>query len=318
MAANGVEADAQVRFKEGVALLKAHSFEAARVKFLQVYAIMPTDNVLMNLALAEKGAGMKIEAITHLRKYLASSKVSAEDADRVRHTSFAELERDTGHLDIRGPANAAVKVDDSLVGAVPLAGVVDVMPGKHPVVIGSDRVDVLVAAGETKVVEPPKVEQPAAVATAPVAATGPAQPKPPETGPTQPPATPITTEHAVVWPPPTHAIVLSAVTLTALGVGVGFTVDASSKNSDANNAAPGTCATVSSPACQSVQDKIDTRDRDRRMSAVFFIAGGAAAVVTGVTWWIWPRRVSGERPPLSGMVPMVTPQGAGLTWHGEF
>jgi len=126
--------------------------------------------------------------------------------------------------------------------------------------------------------------------------------------------------HPNVWPPPVHAIVLGAVGVAAVGVGIGFAVEAGAKN-DAIAAAPrGVCgpAVSSSPACIAAHDSLDARDTARGISYGFLIGGGVALAAAGATWALFPRQRTDEKNGGIRAVPTVGPGTAGIHFTGSF
>lgn len=59
--------EAEARFQEGLARVKSHDFEAARVSFAQAYAVLHRPQILWNLALAEEKTARVVEALQHFR-----------------------------------------------------------------------------------------------------------------------------------------------------------------------------------------------------------------------------------------------------------
>ncbi len=125
--------NAQARFDEGITLAAKGSYEEARIKFVQAYAVFKTPIVLFNLAMAEKKSNHLPEAATHFRQVAADARSTAEAKDKAK-TAVDELSRQTGRIAISAPAGADVTVDGALVGKAPLGDSIDVMPGTHAVV----------------------------------------------------------------------------------------------------------------------------------------------------------------------------------------
>ena len=75
--------DAQARFEEGLARVRADNLAGALVSFQQAYAVMHKPAVVWNLALVEEKTSRPVEALAHFREYLRT----APAADRRRRSS---------------------------------------------------------------------------------------------------------------------------------------------------------------------------------------------------------------------------------------
>jgi len=64
------EAEAAARFEEGNKLWQYGNHEAARLKYVQAYAVLKADGVLFNLARAEMTVGHTEEAYRLFREFL--------------------------------------------------------------------------------------------------------------------------------------------------------------------------------------------------------------------------------------------------------
>jgi hypothetical protein len=276
-----LDAASEARFKEGLAFAKQGKYEQARASFLQTLVLSPgSPNVLLNLAISEHGAGHPVEALGHVKMYLASPKVDARKAQEVRQTLYDELWRATGHLKIQADRGDSLILDgDVKLGNAPLADVVDVSSGKHRVASGLRTVDVTVSAGETKdvvlVAERPSTPVPSA---APAVVPGHTEEPPPET----------THSSPARWILPLGLGVAAAGAL-ALGVGFASGNRSAVKRADDAQAANGgnACADQSSAPCSERRDALSTASTDRTWSYVGFIGAGAlgAGAVASIIFW---------------------------------
>ncbi|MDB5220803.1 MAG: dihydrolipoyl dehydrogenase, partial [Myxococcaceae bacterium] len=222
-----LDAAAEARFKEGVSYAKQGKYDQARGSFLQTLALSPgSPKVLLNLAISEHGAGHPVEALGHLKMYLASPKVDPKKAQEIRQSLYEELWRATGHLKIQADRGDSIVLDgDVKLGNAPLADVVDVSTGKHRVAGGSRTVEVTVSAGETKEI---------LVATEhPAAAAAPIEPRPGPDHVSPPPEEP----KATIWKPMTF--VLGGATLVAGGSALLFNVKSNNASDRAEPPIPG-------------------------------------------------------------------------------
>ncbi len=265
-------------------------------------------NVLLNLAISEHGAGHPVEALGHVKMYLASPKVDAKKAQEVKQTLYDELWRATGHLKIQADRGDSLVLDgDVKLGNAPLADVVDVAPGKHRVAAGPRAVDVTVGPGETKDVVV-AAEHPAPVAT-------PLEPRP---GPdlVSPPAE---EPKGTIWKPMT--LVLGGATLVAGGIALYFNVKSNNASDRASalrsEHAGADCAAVGAPSfCGDITSANKDQDSAASASRVFWIGSGvllAGTVVSGVLW-----ATSGSSSKTGALLPAVGPGSAGATYRFAF
>lgn len=304
-----LDAAAEARFKEGVSYAKQGKYEQARGSFLQTLALSPgSPKVLLNLAISEHGAGRAVEALGHLKLYLASPKVDPKKAQEIRQSLYEELWRATGHLKIQADRGEALVLDGEVkLGNAPLAEVVDVASGKHRVAAGSRAVDVTVSAGETKDV---------LVATEPPAAV--AAPIEPRPGPDQI-SPPVEEPKGTIWKPMTF--VLGGATLVAGGIALYFNVksnDASDRATALRSEHAGAdCAAAGAPSfCGDITSANDDQDSAASASRILWIGSGvllAGTVVSGVLW-----ATSGASSKTGMLVPAVGPGSAGATYRFAF
>jgi tetratricopeptide (TPR) repeat protein len=304
-----LDAASEARFKEGLAFAKQGKYEQARASFLQTLVLSPrSPNVLLNLAISEHGAGHPVEALGHVKMYLASPKVDAKRAQEVKQTLYDELWRATGHLKIQADRGDPVLLDgDVKLGNAPLADVVDVSTGKHRVASGSRSVDVTVSAGETKDVVL-AAEQPAPTAPALQPRPGPDHVSPPAEEP-----------RATIWKPMTF--VLGGATLVAGGLALYFNVksnDASDRASALRAEHAGAdCGAPGAPSfCGDITNANNDQDSAASASRVLWIGSGAllaGTVLSGVLW-----ATSGSSSKTGVLAPSVGPRSAGATYRFAF
>jgi hypothetical protein len=319
-AADVMHEEGEARFKEGVRLMKEGKYDEARLKFQQSYAVAPVDSVLINLALAEKGANMPVEALTHLRKYLASTGVEAKKKE-ARAGMLAQLEQQTSRIRIKGADALRVKVDGFEVPAVEQ---LDVMPGVHKVDAGELHREVNLAAGEMKV-----VDFTAQSSVAPV----PSGPLPAPSASTTPSSSPPGPSPSVdVAPPPstpesnskTKWIVSGSVAgagVVAVGVGVAFTAMAGAAKSDLDgkraSLGPGACPNGSTAgACSGVQSAAEDVKSKGTASVVSYVIGGALIAGGVGTYLLWPTKAEGGAN--AWLAPYVDRGGSGVVMGGSF
>ena len=126
------EAMADARFKAGLAAYDRGDYEAARLEFLQAQSIFPRASLYRNLALSELHTSRPLDALQHLRAYIADP-ATTPDKRALAERNLAEAFAQTGHLSITAPAGCHIKVDGKDVGVAPLKEAVDVVAGLHGV-----------------------------------------------------------------------------------------------------------------------------------------------------------------------------------------
>jgi hypothetical protein len=324
------EREAQARFEEGIARVKAGNFEGARVSFLQAHAVLRKPYILWNLALAEEKTGNVLDALGHFKQFVRLSLVDGaargqnlgdDRAGAQRHVG--ELMGLTGHLDVAAPAGTQVIVDGAPAGLAPLADSVDVMPGRHHLEVrpaqSAKPADAEVAAGQLvrvslvppETIPPPPVtpgggDTSTAVATGATAPAGYSGDTPPEAN----------------GSPASRAIIVALLGAAAAGsVAVGAYLGLQSQ-SDASTAegfrkayGPSGCFQMPSrrDVCTLWNDAVQAQGRNATLSNVFYVAGGALAAAGVATWVLWPKTSKS-----AVLTPLLGPAGAGFSAAGRF
>ncbi|MGD0677802.1 MAG: hypothetical protein ABSC94_20495, partial [Polyangiaceae bacterium] len=118
---------ASQRDLEGEAALGKRDFEAARLAFVQAYALDAQTKYLLDLATAEEEGGHPLDSLLHLHEVLRLPNVT--DAERRRATPLvAKANLEVGHVRVETGATATIRVDGADMGRTPLADPVDVAP----------------------------------------------------------------------------------------------------------------------------------------------------------------------------------------------
>jgi hypothetical protein len=311
--------EAQARFEEGIARVKAGNLEGARLSFTQAYALLEKPTILWNLALTDEKTGHLLEALDHFRQYARNAAGPDDHANADKH--IAALAAQTTHLEIAAPAGAQIVLDGNPAGAAPLAEAVDVLPGPHRLEArtgqSSRSADVEGLAGQLVHVNlmPPPVLAPEPV------------PETHDAAPTPEPALPDTPE-PVESPSPSSARVTTVAVLgAAAAASAGFGVYFALQSQNNERAAEGYRQANPSSACfkpsGSIQvdmcalwnDNVQAQGRDAILSDVLYVAGGALAVGAVATWLLWPNETK------TGAVvvtPVVGTSGAGVRAMGRF
>ena len=125
------ERQAATRLKEGLALAKIGHWDDARLQFQQAYSVLPSIDLLWNLALAELNSERPFEAVCHFRAYQADARADA----RKKEMSARLIERAAtriGHFRFEMPSGASILVDETVPPKASWDGdILDVPPGEH-------------------------------------------------------------------------------------------------------------------------------------------------------------------------------------------
>lgn len=260
-------------FDKGNAFYHQSRWAEAEVQFQRAWNLKQSFDVAANLGDCELQIGQNREAAEHLAFAVRAFPVSGKPAllDRLRQR-FAEARALTGALHIHVAVKGAeITVDGRAVGVAPLADEVFVDPGARVVearLEGYDvgRANVTAAKGATQevtVILPRKGGDPIV---------------PPTSGPRLP-------------------IILggAALGLVALGAGIGFTVAANGKSTDADalvaklpssSSCTGTPAAAFAADCTTLKSTLSGQSTMRNAAVLSFAAGGVFALVTaGLGVW---------------------------------
>jgi hypothetical protein len=313
--------EAEARFQDGLARVKSHDFEAARLSFAQAYAVLHRPQILWNLALAEEKTDHLVEALQHFRGVAADATAGADRANAQRHVdSLAAL---TGHIDVKAPPGAQVSIDGSTTFTAPLMVPIDVVPGRHvvdaDVSVGPRSIPIEVAEGQVARVTFGALDAPAAA---------PAPPPPAPAAEASAPAHETPHDEPAPAPEPSSSArtittaSLGGAAVVALGLGIYFGLQsrsqASTVNSFGSQHASDYCA-VPSPAtgttCTQWNNAYQAQNRDGVISDVAYGVGAALAVGAVATWFLWPRGSHGNA---AWVLPEAGPSAAGLRAGGSF
>lgn len=315
-----LDAIAEARFKEGIAFAKQGNYEKARASFLQTLALSPnTPKVILNLAIAEHGSGRGLDALGHLKTYLAHPNADPAKVADLKKTLYADLWSATGHLRIAANRGEPIVLDrETKLGNAPLPDVVDVSPGSHVISAGARIANVDVAAGETKEVALSTTDSPE-----PHSRPGPPvhSNPPPHDNPEPPPSN--ASRNIVVGS-------LAGIGVTGIALSIGFFLGAGSASDDLERAkqqtgtGPDACAGVSSPACETRAAAADSVERNTALGWTTGIVGSVALAGGLVAFIVWPTSPSPSSPSRAATrsAPRISPwfgeTATGLTFKGDF
>jgi hypothetical protein len=285
---NVAKQEASARLKAGLALANQGKWDKARLSFVQAYAVLPSADLLWNLAFAELKSGHPLDALQHFDAYEIEAK--AEPAKIAALPKFRDRAyQQIGRIKVQAPAGALAWLDGA---AQAWAEPINVAPGEHrlKVQIGeqSEERRVTVAAGQTLApqfapIEPVTPKGAGDVAGAPVPSTSsaptspdPTSSAPPDSAASPVPATPSSPSLTLGW-------IGVGAGAGALAAGVGFALAASAKASDVKAArasgSPFTCsAQPAPPICGDLQDAASKHDTYSKVSTVSLVAGGVLGI----------------------------------------
>ena len=243
------------------------------MKYLQALSLYRSHSTLLNLAVVEVELGKYDEALLHLRGFVAHPKASPEKVALVKKEMLPDLLSRTGHLEVKAPGGAVVKVDGKEWGKAPLE-TIDVMPGKHVVAAGERSSEVSVKGGESRVVD--LLSPPAPAPTASASSTP---------GPFTPPPRDDEKPGAGRWILP---VAVGVVGLGGIGLGVGFGAASRSSKDEGDralSASPNVCRDRSSAACSAYSDIRSTERTRAVISVTGYAVGGLAAAVSAYLFY---------------------------------
>jgi hypothetical protein len=302
--------------RTGVAEYKKGNLQAARDAFLQAWSIKPHYAIAASLAEVEMALGQYRSTAEHLEYYLSNLPPELGDKRVAAETQLAEARKHLTALRVTADAPDATIYVDGV--AVEPGRELLLDPGPHILVAERGKVrtkprEVVFVAGqaldEHLVTKP---EEPAAAL--PVAPSA------------QPSSSPVI--DAGPHPPASVFIVGGALTLVAVGIGIGYSLDASSARSEADGLAEQTartgepsdvaakreCAPASGTppaACAELRDTLDHANRSQNIALGSFIAGGVLAAGTVATYFLWPKGTSGSDHARVRVAPWVDKGSAG-------
>jgi hypothetical protein len=129
-------------FAHGLAAAHAGDLAGARKEFAAAYALVPSVDILWNLAAVERKLGDSVAALQHLRTYVASPEARRDRKKLAEEELLPEVEAGTAHLALAEPDGVTVRVDGNQVDG---RAVLDLAPGMHAVTISGDGADRTVA-----------------------------------------------------------------------------------------------------------------------------------------------------------------------------
>lgn len=303
IAAPGQQQRAQALFEKGRAAYMKGDFKSAYHDQRSAWELMKTFDIAANLGQAELQLHLYRDAAQHFRYALDHFPASGNAHKKQRlKASFDKARAKVGALALHvQPDGAQVSLDGAAVPA-PLPTPLFLEPGSHQIKAeldgytpqtksvtakagGSDKLDIALE----KAAEPAPAP---ADSTAPPAASSSAPP------PSAPPPSADTGEQHGVEPRTVAIIAGAGLTVVALGVGIGFLVDAGSADNNASDlrkqavqqvGTNGCAANPDAAVCVSLRNANDHASRSRTISTVGFVGAGVLGIATLGAVLFWPK-----------------------------
>lgn len=274
-------------FREGLAKGAAGDADGATARFAAAYALVPSIDILWNLAVSERRAGRLADAMRHFEQYVAHDDARPGRKSQAA-TWLAELERETGILELDAPDSSDVEVDGLPVGSRR----VRVVPGIHVITARdgerSTRVVVDVAAAQTTSARI-AFDVPDGRSLHFAAAVDPILPPPPTATPSMPPERAVASSSARTW----TVAILGATAVLAAGAGVALGAAGASERDDADRRRArmqesGFSCSRAGSLCDDYESARAASHRLEAASVGLFVLGGALAGASFASWLLWP------------------------------
>jgi len=262
-------------------------------KYEQSYAIYPSPNTLLNIALNEQLLGKTLKALRHFREAIRNPLLSAAGVEFGKKY-VAELEPSFARLDLTGPTGLVVALGKEDI-MLPLLEPLDIEPGQVTatgVQLGRRyEASGKAAAGKILSIE---MKAPGAV-----------------TSKTEEMRGRDSTRYAVSGS-------LVALGIVGVGLGIGFTAAANHQSNQVATYSTGStfgCTVASNGNCAPLSNSAQARTRDSNIAVGSYIGGGVLIAAGVATYFVWPKLIK-ERS--ASVAPWIGKDGAGLAYGKEF
>jgi hypothetical protein len=304
-------------FTEARAAEDVEDWATAASKIKEAISIKETPGLRFHLAYCEEHVGMLVEALVDYERAEEAARSKNDEVEQKVGPRKEALRKRIPTVTVLLPpdvSDTAMTIDGRPVAAALMGKPVPQNPGRHQIVVSAPgrtpySADLTLAEADSVVVT---VSLPAALATSEVLQTA----SPAATGPGP----------GASWSPRTYVLASeAAVTIAALGVGVGFMLSASAaedrRDEYRNQLAPSTpgypdpCwGSGNLPAACADLAQAASQAKDHRfVSKIGFVGAGIGAAAFAATWLLW-------KPPTSKQAigPIVTGDMAGVFVTGKF
>lgn len=307
---------ASATFKEGLAAFDRRDFEAARVAFLQTFALKPSVPVVRrNLGLAEIYSGHYLDGARRLARVLhTTDEGSAEDRARMLDSlKKAEAHLERVSIEVR-QEGAEITIDGVDLGASPLPFLWYVAPGEYQVRVTKAG---FVAHDESRVAH-------AGAAKHLVVVLAPVPQAPPPRAPLVPPSEPAEPAGPNGWLILTGGVVTAA----AVAAGAAFTIAAEANDDKVTRInklldRPGySCDPPNQEECAPLLSASKTHDHQQRYALASFAVAGVAGVATLLYGLLGGGESDPDEAPVGSVQNRLSAGWAGsgpsLFWSGDF
>jgi hypothetical protein len=286
--------------REGVELFARGQWEASRQAFLRAWELKQHHAVAANLAEVEIKLELWRDAAEHLRYALRHQPAARTDDRRVAETQLEECRRHLAAVAVRANREqATIRVDGKPVGHLPLSEPLWLEPGRHTLSVelaghGPEEAELDLVAGQKTSVE---------LELRPLA------PPAPSLSPDMTPTPAPVRLRDATSPARTWVLIGGGVlTLAAVGMGVGYTLESDAARRDARRTSraidgqanlariadtSGACVAPEArwaAQCAALESSLEESTNARRVAGVSFIAAGVFGAATVTTFLFWPRR----------------------------
>jgi hypothetical protein len=315
---------AEAAFREGNRAFAAGDYHAAYDAYRAAWTLKQAFDIACNLGRTEIELGLSRDAAEHLDYCLRTFSVSSRDDVRDANKRFRELfdmvRKEVGALTVEvRPPGAEITVDGASYGLAPLGRAIFLSPGRHVVrarLTGFHDEERSIAAepgstlGVSLTLTAQGAKAPTAAPLAAQAAIPPASQQPARSG----------------MEPRTIVLISgAAASFVALGIGVGFALDAAAAHDDAsrlgataNQEGGNGCVSVTaSPTCAALHDAVHHENLSRDRADVALMTG---AVLGGATIGAWLLIPDLKRTQFANLraLPWVGRETSGVTFAGTY
>jgi tetratricopeptide (TPR) repeat protein len=289
-------AEARSLFAQAANLEAAGDYPAAAAKLEAVLAIKETPGLRYHLAHCQEQVGALVAAGTNYERAaeLIQHGAPAPDVEPLLPLAARRLESRVSRLELVVPrgVNASAELDGRALPESAFTAALKVDPGPHRVLVRSPghadfKADLSFSSGEHRTVRVLFDSRGGSVSSSALA-------------PVPTPLEPPVSNGGVHRFGGREVVLLSeaALTLTGLGLGIGFTLmktDAADRVASAQTAvdppastANRGCAGTPVPACAELQRALDDHQRASTIATASFVGAGVAATALALTWALWP------------------------------
>jgi hypothetical protein len=281
------KARAQALLKEGTKLYDRGNPAEALEKFKQAYSEYASPKLFFNIGQASRDLGRPVEAIESFERFITEVKDASPEVTAEARKSVVELKTKVGSLLIEcTTVGAEIGVDGKLVGLAPLANSVRVTPGNHQVTarhstgaLAMEDINVRAGTIETVVLRPRAVADTVAVMP-PLAPAVDLQARPAQ-------AAPTADADQGWWLGRKWTWVAAGSTVVFTGAAATFGVRMQSRFDSLHSS----CGSASQSTVACSKSDINSVNTLKNTANIFWGLAGAAAVTTGILFFIEGRPV---------------------------